>query len=97
MAKAGQGESVGGGGEAAPAPEPATAVWDFQAVLAIADALPMPLAYVDAGLAYRFCNRSFADFLELPRSALIGRTVAEVLSPEGLCARRPMLDAALAG
>ncbi|MEO7409818.1 MAG: PAS domain-containing protein [Sphingomicrobium sp.] len=78
-------------------PDDGGGAFDFAAVLAIADALPMALAYVDAGLRYRFVNQALADFLERPRSELLGRTMGEVLDSRAMADRRPMLDAALAG
>ncbi|MEO8142374.1 MAG: PAS domain-containing protein [Sphingomicrobium sp.] len=78
-------------------PDDGGGAFDFAAVLAIADALPMALAYVDAGLRYRFVNQALADFLERPRADLLGRTMGEVLDPRAMADRRPMLDAALAG
>ena len=32
--------------------------------LAFADALPMPIAYIDATRHYRFCNKAFGEFFE---------------------------------
>lgn len=78
--------------------EPAPALaFDFTQMLSIADALPMALAFVDAGLRYRFVNQALADFVELPRSAMLGKTMGEILDPKVMADRRPMLDAALAG
>ena len=71
--------------------------FDFGQMLAIADALPMALAFVDAGLRYRFVNQTLAEFIARPRSELIGRTMAEVLDAKVMADRKPMLDAALAG
>ena len=71
--------------------------FDFAQVLAIADALPMALAFVDCELRYRFVNQALADFFERPRSEILGRSVAQVLDAQALADRQPMLDAALAG
>ena len=57
----------------------------------------MALALVDAELRYRFVNQALAEFVERPRGELIGRTMAEILTPQVMADRRPMLDAALAG
>jgi PAS domain S-box-containing protein len=78
------------GGERAPS-------FDFARVLGIADALPMPIAYLDGGLRYRFVNRALAEFFEQPRGAILGRTMPEMMGAEQFEARRPMLAAALAG
>ncbi len=71
--------------------------FDFAQVLAIADALPVALAFVDRELRYRFVNRALADFLERPRGAMLGLTMGDVLDRKAMADRRPMLDAAQAG
>ena len=83
-------------GHAEAAPRPG-GTFDFAQMLAIADALPMALAYVDTDLRYRFVNQALAEFVNRPRAEMIGRTMAEVLDPLVMADRRPMLDAALAG
>ncbi|MES2905379.1 MAG: PAS domain-containing protein [Pseudomonadota bacterium] len=85
-----KGNMEGQGDTAAPS-------FDFAQMLGIADALPMALAFVDTELRYRFVNQALADLIELPRGEMLGRTMDEVLSPEVMAVRRPMLDAALAG
>jgi PAS domain S-box-containing protein len=75
----------------------ATPDFDFTTALAIADALPIALAYVDASLTYRFVNTGLAELLERPRAELLGRTMGEVLDAKVMADRRPMLEAALAG
>src|SRR5690242_13969879 len=91
MAERAASDSGSGGGNAPPA------AWDFQAVLAIADALPMPIAYLDAGRRYRFVNRALADFFERPRSEILGATMAEVVGAAVYEIRKPMLDVAYGG
>ena len=71
--------------------------FDFGQVLAVADALPVALAFVDRDLTYRFVNRALAEFFELPRGELLGLTMADILSPAAMADRKPLLDAALAG
>ncbi|HET7708300.1 MAG TPA: PAS domain S-box protein [Sphingomicrobium sp.] len=78
----------------APPPQPA---FDLAWVRGIADALPMPIAYLDRDRRYRFINRAFADFFERPRSALLGLTVREVLGAKVYAVRKPLFDAAFAG
>jgi len=70
---------------------------DFPGVLAIADTLPVMIAYLDRELRYLFVNRTLADWLGLPRKSIIGRTVREVLGDEIYAHRKPRLEAALAG
>lgn len=71
--------------------------FDFAKVLSIADALPMPIALVDGDLRYQFCNRAMADFFEVRRSDMLGRTMSELLGEKAFADRKPMLDAAAAG
>ena len=70
---------------------------NFAAVLAIADSLPVMIAYLDAKQRYLFLNRTLADWLEQSRKAILGRTMAEVIGKEAYKYRRPMVEAALRG
>ncbi len=91
MARERNSESSGGadGGRAG--------TFDFGQMLAIGDALPMAMAFVDRELRYRFVNQALANFLGWPRSKMIGRTMTEVLDPLVMADRRPMIEGALAG
>jgi PAS domain S-box-containing protein len=71
--------------------------FDFTDILAIADALPMPIAYLDSEQRYRFINKAFAEFFERPRSTILGVTARELLGEEVYAIRKPLLDAAYAG
>jgi PAS domain S-box-containing protein len=71
--------------------------FDFSQVLGIADALPILLCFVDRQERYRFCNRTFAEFMNRSRGEILGRTVREVIGEDAYLARRPMLAEALAG
>ncbi|GLR47918.1 PAS domain-containing hybrid sensor histidine kinase/response regulator [Sphingomonas astaxanthinifaciens] len=71
--------------------------FDFSRVLSIADALPMPLALVDHDERYLFCNRSLAEFFEVSRSAILGKTVRELLGEAAYRVRKDLLKAALGG
>jgi PAS domain S-box-containing protein len=84
---------------ATPEPEPngATGGFDFAGILAIADALPMPIAFLDEERRYRFINKAFAEFFERPRSAILDVTASELLGDEVYAVRKPMFDAAFAG
>ena len=77
-----------------PQPQPG---FDFTSVLAIADALPVMIAYCDTSLRYRFINRALADWFERPRGEILGRTMREVLGDGVYRMREPMLKAALGG
>ena len=71
--------------------------FDFSSVLAIADALPVMIAYCDRQLRYRFLNRTLADWFERPRSEVLGMTMREMLGETTFRKREPMLEAALGG
>jgi PAS domain-containing protein len=66
-------------------------------MLALADLLPVMVAYLDRDLTYRFVNRAYADWFERPRTHIIGKTAHEHLGDEALAEREPILVAALAG
>jgi PAS domain S-box-containing protein len=71
--------------------------FDFTQALGIADALPMQIALVGPDLRYQFLNQAYAEFVGLPRSQILGRTMREVLGEAVIAKRLPMLEAALAG
>ena len=70
---------------------------DFGGILAIADSLPVMIAYLDRGQHYRFLNKTLADWLEQPRKSVLGRTMREVVGERAYEYRRPMVEAALQG
>ena len=90
-----QGERESGGAEP-PVPKGADG-FDFPQTLAIADALPMGLAFVGRDRRYIFVNRALAEFFGRPRRDLIGLTMDEVMGAEAVAARLPMFEAALGG
>lgn len=63
----------------------------------ITDNLPAMISYLDNDLTYRFVNRSYEEWLGLPREQIIGRTVSEVFGPDGDVQRVSRLRGALAG
>ncbi|MCY7340043.1 MAG: PAS domain-containing protein, partial [Sphingomonas bacterium] len=70
--------------------------FDFSSILAVADAIPMMIAFCDRDQRYRFINRALADWFERPRSEILGRTARELLG-DAYAQRAPMIEAALAG
>ena len=70
---------------------------DFAAMLAIADILPVMVAYVDRDLVYRFVNKPLADWFSVPRKEMLGRTVKEIIGEEAFGQREAMYAAALGG
>lgn len=71
--------------------------FDFRRILGIADALPMPLALIDANEHYLFCNQALADFLERPRSSILGQPIGEIIGEAAYEIRKPLIAAAMAG
>ena len=71
--------------------------FDFNRMLAIADALPVLIAYLDSSQRYLFVNKALADWFDLRRKDILGRTMREVLGEEAYRAREPLFRAALAG
>ncbi|MEQ7874791.1 PAS domain-containing protein [Sphingomonas sp. ASV193] len=71
--------------------------FDFQTIVAIADALPVMVAYCDRDQVYRFCNRPIADWFERPRSAILGHSLVEVMGPTAYSLRKARIAEALAG
>jgi hypothetical protein len=71
--------------------------FDFAGILAVADMLPVMVAYVGSDLRYRFMNKPMADWFERPRSELLGLTMEELLGEEAWKVREPLVQAAMAG
>jgi PAS domain S-box-containing protein len=78
-------------------PPGAPGQFDWSWIRGIADALPMPIAFLDRDRRYRVINRAFADFFERPRGELLGMTVGELLGDDIYAVRKAMFDAAFAG
>ena len=70
---------------------------DFSAMLAIADILPVMVAYLDTNLIYRFVNKPLAEWLGVPRSQVLGRTVQEIIGEEAFGQREALYQVALGG
>ena len=66
-------------------------------LLALADELPVMVAYFDRDVRFRFLNRALADWLEMPRSEILGRTITDLVGVDAFAERQPLVDAALAG
>ena len=71
--------------------------FDFAGILAVADMLPVMVAFVDRDLRYRFMNKPMADWFERPRSDLLGLTMRELLGEEAWTPREPLVAAAMEG
>jgi len=70
---------------------------DFSQILAVADALPIMIAFIGRDERYRFVNRALADWFELPRKDILGKRMDEMLGEEDYRARQPLLAAAFGG
>src|SRR5215212_5105767 len=71
--------------------------FDFSAMLAIADILPVMVGYLDRDFRYRFVNKPLAEWIDLPRAKILGHPIADVVGDDGFEQRRPLLEQALAG
>lgn len=63
----------------------------------LADALPVMISYIDFDHYYRFVNRGYEDWYDLPRSEIQDRPIAELLSEAAYQKLRPNLVLALSG
>ena len=70
---------------------------DFATIVAIADVLPVMVAYLDPEQRFRFVNQPLADWLEQPRGQMLGRTLRDVLGDKTYSQRKPFIEAALRG
>jgi PAS domain S-box-containing protein len=70
---------------------------DFPAMLAIADILPVMVAYVDRDLNYRFLNKPLAEWLGWRRKDVIGKHLRDVIGATAFAERKPMYEKALSG
>ncbi|MEO8526580.1 MAG: PAS domain-containing protein, partial [Caldimonas sp.] len=63
----------------------------------VADNIPGRIAYWYRDLTCGFVNQVYCDWFGRSREQLVGRTMAEIFTPERLAARRQRIDAVLAG
>lgn len=63
----------------------------------IADAMPVLIAFVDRSLHYRFANKAYEAWFDLPIGQVIGKHVGEVVGVDVWQARLPAMQRALAG
>jgi PAS domain S-box-containing protein len=66
-------------------------------MLALADLLPVMLAYADRNFVYRFLNKSMADWFGKPRSEILGSSMRELIGEKAWEHREPLLKAVLDG
>lgn len=70
---------------------------DSEELRLILDAIPALVAYIDASESYCLVNRAYEEWFELPRGAILGKTLCEVLGEAAYLTIRPHVRAALAG
>ena len=63
----------------------------------IADALPVLVALVDRDLVYRFANRAYESWLGIKPEDVVGRSIPDVVGPQGMAERQAHIAAVLAG
>jgi PAS domain S-box-containing protein len=66
-------------------------------LLAITDALPVLISYVDKDWTFRFANKPYEVWFERPLAEIIGRKLEDLLDAEMFAARRPFVARALTG
>ena len=64
---------------------------------AIADNIPVWIAYLDRDYRFQFANKYYQTATGLNHEEMIGKTADQVLSPEGFAQSKPHYDRALAG
>jgi len=64
---------------------------------AIADNLPVLVAYIDSERRFRFANSTYRDWFGLDPEAILGRLTHEVLDPDYVASIEPYVQRALAG
>jgi PAS domain S-box-containing protein len=64
---------------------------------ATTDAVPNFVAFLDAGMVYRFCNRRFEEWFGLPREQIVGSHIRELVGDAAFANLQPYLEQALAG
>ncbi|MBM3482567.1 MAG: PAS domain S-box protein [Alphaproteobacteria bacterium] len=73
------------------------ALQTMQDLAAVADNLPVLIARVDAQERYQFINKTGARWYRKPVDQIVGRTLADLMTPEQYQSLKPYVDAVLAG
>ncbi|MDR3322705.1 MAG: response regulator [Zoogloeaceae bacterium] len=63
----------------------------------IIDTIPAQISYFDQGEIYRYANKGYSNWFDLPRSEVIGSPIVRVIGEESYHAIRPYIARALAG
>ncbi len=63
----------------------------------VSDNVPALISYVDAERRYRWCNHAYTEWFNTPVSAVVGRTMQEVVGDEAWQTIGPHVEAAFSG
>jgi PAS domain S-box-containing protein len=63
----------------------------------IIDTIPAQISYFDHAQIYRYANKGYSNWFSLPRSEVIGASIAQVWGAEGYRAIQPCIRRALSG
>ncbi|HWI16687.1 MAG TPA: PAS domain-containing protein, partial [Vicinamibacterales bacterium] len=63
----------------------------------VSDNVPALISYVDTECRYRWCNRAYTEWFAMPVSAVVGRTMREVLGDDAWKTIGPNIETALRG
>ena len=63
----------------------------------VTDALPVLVSFVGSDERYRFANGAYEDWFGIPRGAMVGKSVREVVGDEAYAKLRPFVARGLAG
>ena len=74
-----------------------SANFDFSSILAVADMLPVMIAFMDADRRLRFVNRPLAEWFERSRSSILGLRLEELIGEDAYAVRKPLIEKALGG
>ena len=70
---------------------------DETKLLALLDAIPAHVAFIDRERRHLYANREYAETIGMPAEEFIGKTVADIFGEESYQAMKPFGDRALAG
>ncbi|MGK7294193.1 MAG: diguanylate cyclase [Candidatus Wenzhouxiangella sp. M2_3B_020] len=77
--------------------DPGARAAQVTAILKMTDTLPTLIAYVDPELRYRFVNAAYERLAGMPRMALFGKAVADIVGEDAMDRLEPRMRRALNG
>ena len=72
-------------------------VFTAPGILALADTLPVMVAFVAPDLSFGFVNQPLADWFEIPRRNLLGMKIVDIIGEDALAKLEPMYRRAVSG